>query len=544
MSTILIIDDRQQSRDLLRVVLEGSGYEVVEAEDGELGLALARSLMPDLIITDVVMPRLDGYGLVRELLSDSATARIPVVISTAHYLHEEALPLAEACGVEHVLMKPVNPRDLLATVQRAMPSAPRRAELSPEFEDRYRRAVAEKLLAKIRELEDAHVALNRSETRYRTLADSSPVGILSLDAEGRCEYSNRRAQEIAGRPGSGLLGSWWEVMVDAEDREAVHSEVTRALGWGTESRVRFRLADVTPGGWVEARGVPTGSGGHTLALTDIGDPVVERERGAVAATGDLSAQRLDVLVPLARAIGRDFDSALSVTLAGARMAADGLAKVEAPTGASKAFVDAMAQVRGGLQQIERSGVRASRIARQLRIVGGDVTARPVVFAPNQHVQAMRATLEAVAGPSIHVEMRLTPDAWMVRMDPESFEQAVVLLVAHARQVLDGSGVVGVSTENVEDPVVRGGPGQGGRLVRIGVAVAGRPTDLAPRSFDPLTAGVGAVGTPALGLLVVRAVAEQAGGSAAVQSDVGLGVAATMSIPAVSRGSAEEAAERY
>lgn len=116
MATVLVVDDDPISRDFLRTLLGYRGHEACEAADGDTGLMLARRRPPDAVITDVMMPNLDGYGLARMLRSQPATSHIPIAFSTAHYGHDEIEPMARACGVQDVIFKPALPGTVLATI--------------------------------------------------------------------------------------------------------------------------------------------------------------------------------------------------------------------------------------------------------------------------------------------------------------------------------------------------------------------------------------------------------------------------------------------
>jgi CheY-like chemotaxis protein len=120
MATVLVVDDREINRSLARTLLGYAGHTVLEACDGSEALDLVRSAHPDLVVTDVLMPVMDGYELVRELRADRRTAGIPVVFCTAHYLEDEIRPIAEACGVRHVLFPSADPHSLVSTVAQAL----------------------------------------------------------------------------------------------------------------------------------------------------------------------------------------------------------------------------------------------------------------------------------------------------------------------------------------------------------------------------------------------------------------------------------------
>lgn len=120
MAKILIVDDHVLNRQFLMVLLGYSGHQLIEANDGAQGLALARERRPDLIIADILMPNMDGYQFVGHLRADPILAQTPVVFYTAAYHEREAGKMAAACGVRWILPKPSDPELILQTVQEAL----------------------------------------------------------------------------------------------------------------------------------------------------------------------------------------------------------------------------------------------------------------------------------------------------------------------------------------------------------------------------------------------------------------------------------------
>lgn len=116
MATVLVVDDDAPSREFMRTLLSYRGHQVEQASDGDSALAMAARRPPDAVITDVMMPGLDGYELARALRGEPATRHIPIVFSTAHYGPQEIQPLAHACGVHDVILKPAQPSTVLATI--------------------------------------------------------------------------------------------------------------------------------------------------------------------------------------------------------------------------------------------------------------------------------------------------------------------------------------------------------------------------------------------------------------------------------------------
>src|ERR1700694_1668191 len=107
MATILIVDDNVSNRQFLVTLLGYEGPRLVEASDGVEALAKVRAERPDLVITDILMPAMDGYEFVRRLRADPEFCEKPAVAYyTASYHEREARALAQACGVQHVIAKP------------------------------------------------------------------------------------------------------------------------------------------------------------------------------------------------------------------------------------------------------------------------------------------------------------------------------------------------------------------------------------------------------------------------------------------------------
>jgi DNA-binding NarL/FixJ family response regulator len=115
MNKILIIEDDRQTRENLRLILELEGFQPLTAENGRIGLEMARREVPDVIICDVAMPELDGHGVLSGLRSDEATAGIPFIFLTAR-CEKNDLRLGMNLGADDYITKPAEPDDVLAAI--------------------------------------------------------------------------------------------------------------------------------------------------------------------------------------------------------------------------------------------------------------------------------------------------------------------------------------------------------------------------------------------------------------------------------------------
>jgi CheY-like chemotaxis protein len=119
MKRILLVDDEPVLRSVVRQFLEFSGYDVVEAGDGALALSLAREQRPDLVLTDLLMPRIDGLSFCRELRAEPSMGDVPVVFVTARNADEGQRAEMERVGNGFVV-KPFEPDHLLRVIEAAL----------------------------------------------------------------------------------------------------------------------------------------------------------------------------------------------------------------------------------------------------------------------------------------------------------------------------------------------------------------------------------------------------------------------------------------
>lgn len=162
MAKVLVVDDRATNRDVIATVLGHRGHTTVEAADGLGALAIAKAESPDLIISDILMPSMDGFELVRRLRADKATCDTPVIFCTAHYLNREADSFAKAVGVNRILYKPLDPETVLVTVDDALgkPVTAKVTADSGTLDREHLRLLNDKLRANVDALQASNGKLN------------------------------------------------------------------------------------------------------------------------------------------------------------------------------------------------------------------------------------------------------------------------------------------------------------------------------------------------------------------------------------------------
>ena len=114
--SVLIVDDEQETRELLRLMLEFAGYDIYEAVDGLDALEKVKLVQPDVILLDVMMPNMDGLEVCRRLRSQAATADLPIIMVSAK-IQVEAIREGLDAGATRYLTKPVSRANLVETIR-------------------------------------------------------------------------------------------------------------------------------------------------------------------------------------------------------------------------------------------------------------------------------------------------------------------------------------------------------------------------------------------------------------------------------------------
>ncbi|KAI9089987.1 hypothetical protein DFS34DRAFT_379627 [Phlyctochytrium arcticum] len=198
---ILLADDNSDMRRYVKNILS-QWWQVTDVADGQQALDAIRRDMPDIVVSDVMMPVLDGFGLLKVLRSLSETKNLPVILLSAR-AGEEARVDGLQMGADDYLVKPFSAKELVARVQTHLELGKLRVELE--------RRVAERTQE-----------LAESEWRYKVLASMSPVGIFRMDLNGKITYTNER---------------WWEISMHDRDADPTGNGFCEAVHPAHRDRV-------------------------------------------------------------------------------------------------------------------------------------------------------------------------------------------------------------------------------------------------------------------------------------------------------------------
>ena len=252
MTHVLIVEDHEENRNLLKLLLEVNGYRVTAVGNGQEALAAARHDRPDAIVSDVLMPKMDGFALCRAWMQDAALRPIPFIFYSATYVRPDDEQFALALGAVRYLIKPLEAevflRELRAVLQQwAGQAAPAPAAPLDEAAAHalHELALARKLEDKMAQLEAANLKLRESEAKYRRIYDSLQDVYVETSLDGtileigpqvatlsRGQY---RREDLIGRSADALYA-------DPRERDAI-LEAIKLHGRAIDVDATFRNRD-------------------------------------------------------------------------------------------------------------------------------------------------------------------------------------------------------------------------------------------------------------------------------------------------------------
>jgi len=221
MNQVLVVDDNTENLYLLRKLLEGNGYAVTEARHGAEALVKARQLQPSLIISDLLMPVMDGYTLLKEWKTDDRLKSTPFVVYTATFTGAKDERLALNLGADAFIVKPSEPEPFMKLIREVLDKKVQ-GRLSPEHDIKlpvdvllkdYNEVLIQKLEKRASQLEQANNALRaeinereRAEERVsqsnrllQSLADGISDAIFVKDRDGKYLLLNSAAAAFVGK---------------------------------------------------------------------------------------------------------------------------------------------------------------------------------------------------------------------------------------------------------------------------------------------------------------------------------------------------------
>ena len=453
-SLVLIVDDKEENRYLLRLLLEGAGLAVAEATHGGEGLTSARATRPDLVISDILMPVMDGFAFCREWKCDPGLRDIPFAFYTATYTDGRDRDFSLSIGADDFIVKPQEPEALVARIRELLDTASRPAAAPPSppppppdteeiFLRQYNQALVRKLETKMEQLEQdilqrqkTEARLRASEERFRSFVENANDIVFSLSPGGAFVYVSPNVQELLGYSVRELEGREFQSLVHPEDLPACLTALERVMAGdkisGIEYRVRHRNGDWH---WHMTNAAPVRNAeGQLIGLgiaRDITGLKADAAERAVLQDQLVQLQKIESVGRLAGGVAHDFNNMLQVILGHVELAMERNAAGQS--------------ARDDLLEIRKAAERSSGLTRQLLAFARKQTVAPKILDLNDTIHGMLQMLRRLIGENIDLSWRPGRGLGPVRMDPSQIDQILANLCVNARDAVAGAGAIAIET---------------------------------------------------------------------------------------------------
>jgi signal transduction histidine kinase/DNA-binding response OmpR family regulator len=571
---VLIAEDNADDRKLLRYNLEFHGCTVIEAQNGLEGVSLVSRHKPDLIISDALMPRMDGFQFLRTMKSDPELASIPFLFHSAVYTGDAEEGLALSLGAAAFVVKPVEPELLWKKICAVMESASS-GQLSAahsamnegeeHFLREYGRIVATKLEEKVAELQQsltiraegeeqlrrvneeltreaaerlkAETALRAQEQELSAIFDNAPFIMLFLDEERKVHRANALARSLGGAS----VGDALELR-SGEALRCLHAlDVPEGCGFGPDCHaclIRQTVLDTfatgkshhqidmslqrSVNGKVQSLPLLLSTtkvmvAGKAMVLLSLQDVSELRKLEAQL----FHAQKMESIGTLAGGIAHDFNNILTAIFGYGDIALMNMSADDP----QRDHIDSMLQ----------ASQRAATLAKDLLLFSRKQASDRKHVDLNAIVRSVEKFLFRIIGEDVSCAITLGRGTLPVLADVNRFEQVLMNLATNARDAMPEGGTLKITTGRIrlDDAFVAAqGYGSSGMYALLTVSDSGMGMDeeTSQQIFDPFftTKEVGK-GT-GLGLAVVYGIVKQHDGYIMVNSEPGQGTTFRIYLP--------------
>ena len=514
---IVVADDNADMRAYMRRLLSPR-WDIETVADGQAALDAVRRRKPDLLLSDVMMPGLDGFGLVRALRAAPDLRELPVILLSAR-AGEEARVEGLDAGADDYLIKPFSARELVARVSGNLEMARIRREATRD--------------------------LRESEARFRNMADNAPVMMWMTDATGCLTYLNRGWTDFTGQTQQDALGYGAWNAVHTEDREPSERQFLSANAAREAFQIEYRLRRADGAyRWALSAAAPRYSDdatflGYIGSVIDIGDRkeaeqllrqtndiLQRRVAAAVAEQADAEAQlrqsqKMEAVGKLTGGVAHDFNNVLQIISGNLQLLARDTTSNQR---AEQRLHAAMAAV-----------ARGSKLASQLLAFGRRQPLAPKVVSLGRLIRGIDDMLRRALGEGIEIETIIGGGLWNTYVDAAQVENAILNLAINARDAMNGHGTLTIEAGNsfLDDAyAAQHVDVVAGQYVLLAVSDTGCgiPPELLERVFEPFfTTKPEGTGT-GLGLSMVYGFVKQSGGHIKIYSEPGSGTTMRIYLP--------------
>ncbi|MBN1445233.1 MAG: response regulator [Candidatus Omnitrophica bacterium] len=523
--TILIVDDNEQNIYQQQVFLAGNGYETVTAVNGREALEKARKAPPALIISDILMPVMDGFTLCREWRKDARLKSIPFIFYTATYIHEQDREFALSLGADEFLVKPQEPEVFLKIIREVIKrvhKTPPGQDVEPSVKEesvylkQYNATLIRKLESKMlqleqknRDLEESLAERKQAQDKYRELFEDTKDTVYVSSIEGNFLDVNPSGIETFGYRNKEemlQLDIEKDIYWNPEDRKEI-KKLLRGQGFLKDYEVEMKKKNGERLIMLLTASLMKDKKGDVTAYKVIARDITEQKKLLQQL---IQAEKMAAIGELLSGVAHEINNPLTAVI--------GFSELLLKTG------DIDEKLRHDIQQIYDSSIRVHKITEGLlRFARKDNLVKKAVNVNSLIEEILKIREYQLRVNNIAVKKICRQDLPLISGDPIQLEQVFLNIINNAEYFMadeNRKGILTIST-SVEDNYVK---------VQFADTGPGIPENKITRVFDPFfTTKPQGKGT-GLGLSVSYGIIKEHGGNIHVENGMKGGAVFTVILP--------------
>lgn len=561
---ILIVDDKKENLYLLRVIIANKGYQVIEAINGKEALEQAHKTLPDLIISDILMPVMDGFALCREWRSEPQLLNIPFIFYTATYTESKDRDFALSLGADLFLVKPQEPSVLMQSIEEMLSKGNSKQPTinkntnDDSFYRQYNVRLVHKLEDKLTQIEKNNSQLVAKEKALHEANKKLQQAYNSLKKEtqknshiyAELNNSKKTIQQHEHELESIINNLIEAVFLLSDDLIIIHCNLaaTKIFGHSQKKLIGLNLKTLIPNISPTENNAPKNTQDMEtlyhdiklqglccnnktfpirISLTRLSAP---DEKKLVCSCLDITqqeqqeeqlrrTQKMDALGQLTSGIAHDFNNMLGVI-----MGYSDLLKITLDNNSKEVkYVD----------EIHHAGERAKNLVKKLLGFSKQNSLEPENININKLILNQQNMLEKSLTVRIKLELSLAANLWSTWLDPSCLEDAILNMSINSMHAIPSNGKLKISTQNIILSIdnAKSANLTPGEFIVLTIADNGTGMDEETRQkiFDPFFSTKGEQGT-GLGMSQVYGFVQQSKGAIKIQSQLGEGTTISIYIP--------------
>jgi PAS domain S-box-containing protein len=418
---VLVIDDADGIRDIIRRLLQRRNYKTLTAKNGAMGLEVFYREKPDLLIVDLRMEGIDGLEVLKEVKKNSPDS--PVIVMSGSGVITDAIE-ALRLGAWDYLFKPIRePSVLYHSVEKALERS-RLLRENREYQERLQEEVDRRTV----ELEVANQALRESEEQYRLLVENQEDLVVKFKPDGRLLFVSPSYCRTFGKTQEELLGKKFMPLVHQEDREKVARAIENVFNPPYSSYVEERTLTKNGRRWQAWLNTAILDENRKVKeVLAVGRDITERknaeEERQKLEMRLYQAQKMEAVGNLAGSIAHDFNNLLTVI--------NGYAEVAL----MKMGEEKKHPLRKDISAVLQAGRQAENLTKQLLAFSRKQIFEPKIIDINRVISNLDKMMRRLICEDIHMDIRFGTDIPKIKADPGQIEQILMNLIVNAKDAL-------------------------------------------------------------------------------------------------------------